>query len=131
MKKQKTILVAEDDSGLRQALVDTLRLSNFTVIEATNGEEMLNCVSKECPDLILLDILMPVMDGMTALKKLRETDCGFAIPVIILTNQNATNEELIEDMVNSKPLYYLIKSDWGVHDVAKKINEILKPSSGL
>ena len=69
---------------------------------------------------------MPVMDGMTALKKIREDSWGEKVPVVILTNLSATNEQLVEDMVTHKPMHYLIKSDWKLHDVVKKIEEILE-----
>lgn len=69
---------------------------------------------------------MPVMDGMTALKKIREDAWGEKVPVIILTNLSATKEQLLEDMVTHKSMHYLIKSDWKLHDVVKKIEEIFK-----
>ena len=69
---------------------------------------------------------MPVMDGMTALKKIREDAWGANVPVIILTNLSADNEQLVEDMVTHKPAYYLIKSDWKLQDIFIKIKEIFK-----
>ena len=61
--------------------------------------ERLEAAKKENPDLILLDIRMPVMDGMTALKKIRQDAWGAHVPVIILTNLSANNEQLVEDVV--------------------------------
>ena len=66
------------------------------------------------------------MDGMTALKKIRQDVWGQKVPVIILTNLSATNEKLVEDMITHKPMHYLIKSDWNLNDVVKKIEEVLK-----
>ena len=125
MKVSKKILVVEDEKSLREAVVDILRLKNFMPLEAKNGERGVEIALKEHPDLILLDLMMPEMDGMTALKKIRNDAWGEHVPVIILTNLSATDEHLIEDMVTHKPMHYLVKSDWKIHDVVKKIEEVL------
>lgn len=126
MHTQKTILIVEDEKSLRNAIADVLRSNDFIPQEAKNGREGVEMALAEHPDLILLDLLMPEMDGMTALKKIREDGWGAHVPVIILTNLSATNEQLVEDMVTQKPLEYLIKSDWKIFDVVKKIQEVLK-----
>ncbi len=69
------------------------------------------------------------MDGMTALKKIRQDSWGAHVPVIILTNVSATSEQLVDDMVTNKPMNYLIKSDWKIHDVVKKVEKILVKSN--
>lgn len=125
MAKQRKILVIEDDKSLRGAIVDVLRLKNFLPLEASNGQEGLGMALAEHPDLILLDLLMPVMNGMEALKKIRENEWGKNVPVIVLTVRSATDEKLIEDITSLRPAYYLIKSDWKIHDVVKKIDKIL------
>jgi DNA-binding response OmpR family regulator len=125
MDTQKTILVIEDEKNLRDAITDILRAKNFLFIEAKNGKEGVDQALSKHPDLILLDLLMPEMDGMTALKKIREDVWGEHVPVIILTNLSATDEKLVEDVVTDKPMYYLVKSDWKLHDVISKIEEIL------
>lgn len=126
MQTQKTILIVEDEKSLRDAIVDILRRKNFLPLEAKNGREGVKQALGKHPDLILLDLVMPEMDGMTALKKIREDAWGAKVPVIILTNLSATSEQLVEDMVTHKPMHYLIKSDWKLHDVVKKIEEILE-----
>jgi len=125
MKIRKTILVVEDEKPMRQAIVDTLVLKNFQSLEAKNGQEGLAMALREHPDLILLDLLMPKMDGMKMLKTIREDEWGKSVPVIILTNLNATDEHMIEDMITEKPLHYLIKTDWDTHGVVKEISKIL------
>lgn len=72
MKKQKKILVVEDEKNLREAISDVLRAENFITLEAKNGKEGIKIALKERPDLILLDLLMPEMDGMTAFEKIRK-----------------------------------------------------------
>ena len=126
MEKQKVILVVEDEEDIRGFIATALRSKKFIALEAKNGVEGVGVALSEHPDLILLDLLMPEMDGMTALKKIRQDAWGANVPVIILTNLGATNEHLIEDMVAQKPLHYLIKSDWKIHDVVDKIEEVLK-----
>jgi CheY-like chemotaxis protein len=127
METQKTILVVEDEKSIRKAIVDILHIKNFLTLEAEDGEDAVELAFANHPDLILLDLLMPVMDGMTALKKIREdATWGTNVPVIILTNLSATNEQLVEDMVAHKPMYYLTKSGWKLHDVVEKIEKILE-----
>lgn len=126
MKTQKTILVVEDERSLRSVIADILRVKNFLVLEAKNGREGVEIAFEKHPDLILLDLIMPEMDGMTALKKIRQDAWGKEVPVIILTNLSATNEQLVEDMVTHKPIQYLIKSDWKLNDVVKEIEKIFE-----
>jgi DNA-binding response OmpR family regulator len=127
MEKQKKILVVEDEQSIRTAIVDTLQeTKKFLPIEAENGKEGVELALSKHPDLILLDLVMPEMDGMTALKKIREDAWGSSVPVIIYTNLSATNEQLVEDMVNNRPAYYLVKSDWKLSDIVDKIEDILK-----
>ena len=129
MKTQKTILVVEDEKPLREVIIDILQRNHFQALEAKNGVEGVEVALAVHPDLILLDLLMPEMDGMTALKKIRKDRWGAKVPVIILTNLSATNEHLVEAVVTDKPAYYLIKADWKIHDVVKKIREVLTETS--
>lgn len=121
MQNKKTILIIEDEKSLRAAVVDILLLKNFLSLEAKNGREGVKLALEKHPDLILLDLIMPDMDGMAALKKIREDAWGKGVPVIILTNLSGTIEECMDDVVT----HYLIKSDWKLHDIVKKIEEVL------
>ena len=78
------------------------------------------------PDLILLDLIMPEMDGMSVLKKIREDKWGVTVPVIILTNLSATIEQSVDNTLANSLTHYLIKSDWKLHDIVKKIEGIFK-----
>lgn len=124
---QKTILVVEDEKSLREAILDILNLKNFLPIGARNGREGVEIAFSKHPDLILLDLIMPEMDGTVSLKKIRADAWGKNIPIIILTNLSETNEQIANDKIT----HYLIKSDWKIHDVVKKIEEILEPRSAL
>ena len=79
----KSILIVEDETRIRFLLRDYFaREKNFTIYEAENGLEALNIFKEKKIDLIILDIMMPVMDGLTALKKIREVS---TVPVVLLT----------------------------------------------
>lgn len=123
--RSKTILVVEDDEIIRGMVVEILRLKKFLTLEAKDGKEGVEIALKKHPDLILLDLIMPEMDGMTALGVIRADTWGKTVPVIILTNLSADTEQLAEDMVTHKPIYYLIKSDWKIHDIVEKVEELL------
>ena len=125
MPKQKTILVVEDDDNIREIILKTLEMGKYQSLVAKNGKEGVEVALEKHPDLILLDLLMPVMGGMEAFKQIRKDTWGETVPVVILTNLNATNEDLVEDIVTLKPAFYLIKSDWRVNTVIQKIEEIL------
>jgi DNA-binding response OmpR family regulator len=131
MKAQKTILIVEDEKILRDAVTDILRLKHFLPLEAKNGKEGVELALREHPDLILLDLIMPAMDGMTAFKKIRQDTWGKKVPIIILTNLSATKEQSVpvDDTATNKATQYLIKSDWKLHDIVKKIEETLEPIS--
>lgn len=125
METKKIILIIEDEKSLRRALVDILCLKNFIPLEAKNGKEGVELAFSKHPSLILLDFIMPEMDGMIVLKKIRKSKWGKKVPIIILTNLSATNEQFAADVTRDASTYYLIKSDWKLHDIVKKIEEIL------
>jgi DNA-binding response OmpR family regulator len=94
------------------------------VSEAADGKSGLFLAKKERPDLILLDIVLPVMDGLTVLAELRKDPYGKTAKVILLTNLEATDETIYK--VTDDPLvYYLVKSDVKLADLFKKIEAIL------
>jgi DNA-binding response OmpR family regulator len=79
------ILIAEDEQVAREFLEYVLRQEGFTPILAADGEMALNLARKELPDLVLLDVMMPFMDGFEVLRRLKESPDTRAIPVILLT----------------------------------------------
>lgn len=81
----KKILVVEDDPASRELVAETLTLFGYQVVEADNGEDALTQVHKEEPDLVLLDIEMPVMDGYAVLSQLRQDSRFASLPVLALT----------------------------------------------
>ena len=116
----KKILIIEDETPLRNAISDILTFEGFTVFQGKNGQEGLEVALKEHPDLILLDLMMPVMDGLTMLEKLREdADYGKHAAVILLTNIN--DPEKVAQATEAGSYDFLVKSDWNIEDVVKKI----------
>lgn len=122
--KQKTILIVEDEAPLRNALGDKLKRAGLIVLEARNGDEGLDVAMREHPDLILLDVMMPVMSGMAMFRQLREDAWGKSAKVIMLTNLN-DSENIAEAMEQGSYDYY-IKSDWKIDDLVEKVKEKLK-----
>ncbi|MBN1779145.1 MAG: response regulator [Candidatus Buchananbacteria bacterium] len=121
---KKKILIVEDELPLRRALVDKLTREGFLILEAENGKVGLNLALTKKPDLILLDIIMPVMDGMTMLKKLRKDARGKNARVMILSNLSDVKK--IHESIIQGSYDYLIKTDWKIEDVVTKINQYLQ-----
>ena len=92
-KTDKTkILVVDDEPNIVQTLQDRLEMNEYIVVTANNGKEGLNVALKENPDIILLDVIMPIMDGHEMLEALRRNPDGKDIAVIMLTARNQTND---------------------------------------
>lgn len=125
--EKKKILIIEDELSMRNSLVGKFEKEGFRVFVARNGNEGLEQFRKEHPDLILLDIIMAEMDGLTMLKKLRaESSHGAQVPVILLTNLSPDNEEVNSIITNTAPAYYLVKTDWKMKDVVDKVRSMLE-----
>ncbi len=120
----KKILVVEDDAKMRKMLVDAFETSGFKVAQAENGEEGLKAALDFKPDSILLDLIMPVMDGLTMLNRLREEEWGKDMPVTILTNLDTSSR--IAEALEKGICKYMIKSDVSIEDIVKRISDELK-----
>lgn len=126
MNNKKVLLVVEDSLSLRNVLRDTLKEEGFNILEAGDGENGLKIATKEHPDLILLDILMPKIDGMTMMAELRKSDeWGKSVPVILLTNVSPDNDKINNAIAENEPAYYLVKSKTILSDVVEKVKERL------
>lgn len=127
---KKKILVVEDEVLLRSSIRDVLASYGFSTLEAADGKQGLEVALREQPDLILLDIVMPVMDGWTMLEKLRQANAwGETVPVFMLTNLNSDNDEQMSKIAKFEPAYFLVKSNWSLEDIVKKINEQFSSSA--
>ena len=118
----KVILIVEDELSLRNALRDKLRHEGFGTLEAKDGEEGLQLALSQRPDLILLDLVMPKMDGIAMLKQMKNDEqWGKKAKVIILTNLN--DYDKLAEVMTLGTYDYLVKSDWKIGDVLKKIKD--------
>lgn len=120
----KKILIVEDDELLAKTLHNSLKDEGYIVSIAYNGLEALSLAEEKKPDLILSDLNMPKMDGLSMLAKLRATVWGKNIKVVVLTNFN--DEAKVLEALNHAVFSYLVKSDWDLDKIVLKIKEELK-----
>lgn len=126
--KHVSILIVEDELIISKTYAEELRYEGFTVLTAGNGKDGLALALSKKPDLILLDILMPVMNGLTMMGKLRKKNLyGKHVPVVLLSNLSSSEEKILKTITNTKdePTAYFVKSDWDLADVVEKIKKIL------
>lgn len=121
----KNILIIEDELPMLKALSDKFSREGFGVLEAKDGKEGLAAAFEKKPDLIILDIFMPVMDGKAMLEKLRVDEWGKTVPVIILTNLNP-DDKTLDELMKSGPSYYFVKSKWKLEELVGKVKKELK-----
>lgn len=123
---KQTILIIEDDLPVLNALVDKLTREGYAVLQAKDGEEGFMIAKRDHPDLILLDIIMPKMDGLAMMKKLREeSSWGRSVPIILLTNLSPDDEKINKSITEDEPAYYLVKTNFSINDVVEKVKERL------
>jgi two-component system, cell cycle response regulator DivK len=89
----KRILVVEDQADNRQIIRDMLAPTGYEITEVENGEEALTAISKQRPDLILMDIQLPVMDGYEATRRIKADPALRSIPIIAVTSYALSGEE--------------------------------------
>jgi len=124
-KLSKTVLIVDDEPHVLKMISSKLYHEGFDVLEAKNGEEGFKLAIQYHPDIIISDIVMPKMDGITMLKKIRQNGWGKTVPVILITNLKAGNA-LKKDIEEYNPSFYFNKSNWKLQDVANKVKEVLK-----
>jgi DNA-binding response OmpR family regulator len=118
------ILLIEDDTFLVEMYTTKFELEGFGVISAEDGVKGLEMVKKEEPDIILLDILMPKMDGFAVLDALKKDKATANIPVVLLTNLG--QKEDVKKGFEKGAVGYLIKAHFMPSEVVEKIKKILK-----
>lgn len=92
-KKKKNILIVEDDFFLAQMLKDRFEFEGYAVSLAENGDAGLKLMEENLPDLVTMDILMPVMDGLTATRRIKAENKWKSIPIIVLTAKARKEDE--------------------------------------
>ena len=127
VKRKVKILVVEDETFLLDLYETKLEQSGYDVIKAENGEEGFSLATLEAPDLILLDILMPKVDGYELLKKLKSDGKTKNIPAIIFSN--LSQKEEIEKGLKLGAKDYIIKTSITPTELEAKVKEYLKNKS--
>jgi DNA-binding response OmpR family regulator len=123
----KKILIIEDDQNLLSNYQTELELRKFTVVSVIDGGKAVAAVEKENPDLILLDIMLPNMNGIDILEEVRNNDKFKTLPVIMLTNYG--DEENIRRSLELGALDYLKKYNVTPSDVGQRIEQVLKSAN--
>ena len=116
-EEKKVVLVVEDSKLLRTVLHESLSEGGFTVYEADNGLLGLETARSIHPNLIMLDVMMPVMDGLEMYRKLRDEEWGKDIPVIMLTG---AEEERVTSWISQNGLDFFKKDGWMMDEVVAK-----------
>ncbi|KPJ71678.1 hypothetical protein AMJ50_00890 [Parcubacteria bacterium DG_74_3] len=120
----KKILIIEDDKFLRELIAQKLHREGFEVAEAIDGEEGIKKIVEEKPDLILLDLILPGIDGFEVLLRMKEDASLTLIPVIILSNLG--QKEDVERGLKLGAVDYLIKAHFTPGEIIDKIKTNLK-----
>lgn len=121
--KKKKILIIEDDKFLRDLIAQKLQKEEFDIVEAVNGEHGLKKVKTEKPDLVLLDLILPGMDGFAVLAEVKKDPLLVGIPVIILSNLGQKDD--IEKGLKLGAIDYLIKAHFTPGEIIEKIKKVL------
>jgi signal transduction histidine kinase/DNA-binding response OmpR family regulator len=121
------LLVIDDDPDVREMLRRTLQKQRWSVVEAGNGAEGLRCVAAARPDVILLDLIMPEMDGFAFLQALREREDWRDIPVVVVSARELTAEDREQLLASAEMV--LRKGAHSLEDIADEVRRWVRPSS--
>ena len=123
MSDKNKILLVEDDQDLQEMYETKFTMEGYEVIKAENGADALNIVSATKPQIILLDIVMPEVDGFQVLKDLKADPATQNIPVILLTNLGQEGD--IKRGMELGAVDYLIKANFTPNEVVAKVKKVL------
>lgn len=121
--EKKIVLVIEDSPYLAESLVDMLEIKGYEAIVAPNGREGVATAIEKHPDLILLDIRLPDIDGYEVYQRIRKDDWGKTAKIMVLTASESV--ENISKNIDLPKADVLFKPDWSVHDLLDRIAEKL------
>jgi len=120
----KKILIVEDDKFLRELMVRKLSQEDFQIIEAVDGEEGVKKIKEVIPDIVLLDLILPGIDGFEVLAKIKEDPITSPVPVIILSNLG--QREDVEKGMKLGAIDYLVKAHFTPNEIIDKVKSNLK-----
>lgn len=121
----KKILVVDDEKDIRDLIKDALVRENFSVITSEGGEDAILLSKKEKPDLILLDIAIPLMDGYTICERIKKDGATKNIPVVFLTGKDLDTDSVIEHCQNLFVAGYISKMS-PLKELLETVKEVLK-----
>lgn len=119
----KKILIIEDEQAYLNLLYSTLSRKGYTIFSAVDGEQGLEKAKTHKPDLILLDIRLPGMDGIQMLEELRKIKNIKDTKVVMLTNLEP-DATIVDKVVDNLPVHYFVKSDIGLNELIGKISQV-------
>lgn len=119
-----SILLVEDEQMIQDIYKKVLVDDGFTVYTASDGQTGLNEALEKHPDLMLLDISLPQMTGLEVMKRLRQDAWGVNAKIVIMTNQEPT-DEILTAVTEGKPEYYFLKANITPEGIVLKVKEIL------
>ena len=120
---KKTIVLADDESYIAIAYRDGLERAGFAVTVANNGQDALGAISHIKPDIVLLDLIMPKMNGLEVLKAIKADPALSSIPVIVLSNLSQVTDEA--EVLRLGAADFLIKSDFSLKQIIEKVESVL------
>lgn len=120
----RRVLLAEDDRFLRKAGETALRRRGFTVVSATDGEEAIRLAREEAPDLVLLDLIMPKLQGFEVLAALKRDPATRSIPIIVLSNLG--QEQDVERAMAAGALAYFVKANFSLQELVRTVEQVLE-----
>lgn len=124
VQNKKLILIAEDDKYISIAYRDGLARAGFDVVTSIDGAEALKEIKSEKPDLVLLDLIMPIMNGFEVLEEIKKDPSTKKIPIIILSNLGQDTD--ITKAKEKGAVDYLVKADFSMKEVIDKIKSHLE-----
>lgn len=119
----KKVLIIDDTEDLRDAIIQIIDFKGYKGFAAANGVEGIEIALREHPDLILLDLIMPDMNGFDVLRSLRKDEWGKNANIVVLTAQEL--KDGIPEDIEIRPEDFLTKSQWGIENLGKMIEEKL------
>lgn len=119
----KKILVAEDDKFLANAYRVKLNKLNYDIRIVGNGDEVIKAVTEYAPDLIILDLLMPIRDGFSALTELKGNEQWKKIPVIVASNLSQPDDVVKATKLGADD--YIVKTDFSMKEIIDKVKKFI------
>jgi DNA-binding response OmpR family regulator len=119
----KKILVIDDDQFFAKSLETALPQDKYQVVGSEDGEDGLSKLKSENPDLVILDLMMPKLDGTAFLKKLKESEDLPKVPVIVSSNLSSVKK--VSDVMAMGAVGYVVKSDESINSIVQEVERIL------